>query len=303
MNDVLEHCSLCPRQCGTDRKISRGYCGADIDLEISKIMLHHWEEPCISGNDCSRGSGAVFFTHCPLGCVFCQNNKISRRDSLGKKYSVSALADEMLRLQDNGAYNINLVSPTQYTVQIAEAIGKAKKNGLSIPVVWNTGGYELPTVIESLCGIVDIFLTDFKYADSAVADKYSCAPDYPEYAEKALSAMYSVTGKCVFNEDMMLRRGVIVRHLVLPSHRNDSINVLRKVASLVPPDKVLLSLMAQYTCDFLPPSNGVLDEFSKIRRKITTYEYDAVISEASSLGFDGFTQERTSAQKKFTPDF
>lgn len=301
---LTTECSLCPRRCRVDRSERRGYCGADGTVEVSKTMLHVWEEPPISGQDKSRGSGAIFFTHCPLGCVYCQNGKISHGNCVGTRYTPEELADEMLSLEEKGAYNINCVSPTQYSDKIAEAVKIARSKGLSVPVVWNTGGYELPEVIESLAGTVDVFLTDFKYASPSLAEKYSRAPDYPEYAEKSLRGMFSAVGEPVYGDNGMLKRGVIVRHLVLPSHRDDSIAVLRKVAATVPPDKVILSLMAQYTPDFLPPvSENSPDRFAELRRKITTYEYSKVADEAVRLGFDGFMQERSSATARFTPDF
>ena len=298
----LSECSLCPRKCRADRTKSRGRCGAGALIEVSKIMLHVWEEPPISGQDKSRGSGAIFFTHCSLGCVYCQNGKISRSPSVGQTYTPEALADEMLSLEKQGAYNINCVSPTHYSVQIAEAVRIAREKGLTLPIVWNTGGYELPEVIKSLKGVVDIFLTDFKYASSELAGLYSSAPDYPEHAQASLKAMHALVGAPKFDGDGMLRRGVIVRHLVLPSHRDDSIAVLNKIAETVPPDEILLSLMAQYTPDFLPAAQDG-DRYAKIRRKITTYEYDKVADEAARLGFDGFMQERSSATARFTPDF
>lgn len=268
-------------------------------MEISKIMLHVWEEPPISGKDRHRGSGAVFFAHCPLGCVYCQNGKISRRTSVGERYTPHALSDAMIRLEADGAYNINLVSPTHYTPLIVESVKIAREAGLTLPIVWNTGGYELAPTIDELDGTVDIYLTDFKYASGVLAEKYSSARDYPGRASEALAAMYEQTGDPVFDDDGMMKRGVIVRHLVLPSHRNDSIDVLHKIASVVPSNGVLLSLMAQYTPDFLPKS----DDFREIRRKVTTFEYDSVADEARRLGFDGFMQERSSATSRFTPDF
>ena len=298
----ISPCSLCPRMCGADRHAARGRCGATDVIEVSHIMLHHWEEPPISGNDKSRGSGTIFFTHCPLGCIYCQNGKISRGGSVGKSFTHADLADEMLKLEESGAYNINCVSPTQYTVQIIEAVNIAHEKGLTLPIVWNTGGYERPEVIEMLRGTVDIFLTDFKYASSELSEKYSSAADYPEYAEKSLSAMHSITGKYVIGEDGIMRHGVIVRHLVLPSHRDDSIAVLGKIAETVPPSDVLLSLMAQYTPEFLPEAKED-DKYAKIRRKVTSFEYEKVVEEASRLGFEGFSQERSSATKRFTPDF
>ena len=295
-------CALCPRRCGADRSVTRGRCGALSEIEVSKIMLHVWEEPPISGSDKNRGSGAVFFTHCPLGCIYCQNGKISHTLSSGRIYTPEELADEMLSLEEKGAYNVNFVSPTQYTDRISEAVHIAREKGLSIPTVWNTGGYELPETIEKLDGTVDIFLTDFKYASKELSDLYSSAPDYLDYATLSLKAMHRITGPVVLDENGMMKKGVIVRHLVLPSHKDDSMLVLRKIAEAVPPDEILLSLMAQYTPEFLPPAADG-DRYKKIRRKITTYEYDAVREEAVHLGLDGFMQERSSATSRFTPDF
>ncbi len=295
----LQNCTVCPRKCGTDRTVSSGYCGATDIIEVSKIMLHRWEEPCISGTDEKRGSGAVFFTHCPLGCVYCQNRDISRRDCSGKPYTIGELADVFLRLQADGAYNINLVSPTHYTPQITNAVRLAKERGLTLPVVWNTGGYELPETIEHLRGTVDVFLTDFKYASPETAKLYSAAEDYPAVAAKSLGKMYELAGSCQFDEYGMLRRGIILRHLILPGHRTDSVEVLRKIAEIVPVEDVKLSLMAQYTPEFLEP----VETYKKIRRRITSFEYNTVLDEAKRLGFDGYSQERTSATRKYTPDF
>ena len=295
-------CNLCPRMCGADRRTTPGRCGAGNEVQVSHIMLHHWEEPPVSGTDKTRGSGTIFFTHCPLGCAYCQNGKISRHDSHGQEYTTGMLADAMLKLQSDGAYNINFVSPTQYTLQIKDAVALAKSRGLSLPIVWNTGGYERPEVIHSLGGTVDVFLTDFKYADRELAKQYSAAPDYPEFAEASLKAMHEITGKYEIGEDSLIKRGVIVRHLVLPSHRDDSIAVLGRIAASVPPQEILLSLMAQYTPEFLPPPSDE-DKYARIRRKVTSYEYEKVVDEAARLGFDGFSQERSSATKRFTPDF
>ena len=282
MDSIIE-CSLCPRKCRVDRSRSRGRCGATDVIEVSKTMLHIWEEPPISGKDKNRGSGAVFFTHCPLGCVYCQNGKISHGQCVGQSYTPEELAREMLSLEEKGAYNINCVSPTHYSSGIAKAVAIAKENGLSVPIVWNTSGYELPDVIRSLDGVVDIFLTDFKYASAELSSLYSCAPDYSEVATHALRAMYSLVGK--------------------PQYDENSVSVLRLIADTVPPSDILLSLMAQYTPDFLPPPDENCDRYEKIRRKITTYEYDKVAEEAVRLGFNGFMQERSSATTRFTPDF
>lgn len=308
----LTKCTLCPRSCGADRTKSAGVCGAGMKMQISTIMHHHWEEPCISGplpktdHPLEPGSGTIFFAHCPLGCVYCQNGKISRRNSVGQEMSPSELAYEMLVLQDLKMYNINFVSPTHYTPQIIEAVRSARNDWvnqrLTLPIVWNTGGYEKPEVIDALRDTVDIFLTDFKYASPDLAGLYSRAPDYPDYAAASLRKMVEITGECEFDAGGMMKRGVIVRHLVLPGHKDDSMAVLRKIASIVDPAKIRLSLMAQYTPEFLPEACEE-DPFRKIRRKITTYEYEKVADLARELGFDGYMQERSSATKRFTPDF
>ena len=304
-------CLLCPRLCGADRSVSPGFCGAGVLPEVSKIMLHHWEEPPISGPDPAdeeHGSGAVFFTHCSLGCVFCQNGRISRPRSQGKVYAPQELADELLALETRGAYNVNFVSPTHYADRLAETVTIARERGLTLPVVWNTGGFERPETVDALAerGTVDIWLTDFKYASPALARRYSGAESYPDFAAAALRRMAETAGPCVFGEDGMLRRGVIVRHLVLPGCREDSAAVLRLIASLADVKAVRLSLMAQYTPDFLPPvpdAGKEADPFRPLRRRVTTYEYEKVAEEAVRLGFSGWMQERSSAAKRFTPDF
>ncbi len=301
----MTECFLCPRMCGVDREKAVGFCGAGRAGEVSKIMLHHWEEPPISGpdpKDEAHGSGAIFFAHCSLGCVYCQNGKISRRSARGERYSPDRLAAAMIDLEASGAYNINLVTPTHYADRLVEAVRMARENGLTIPVVWNTGGYERPETIDMLRGTVDVFLTDFKYASPELAGRYSGAPDYPDFAARSLARMFEVTGPCVFDENGIMRRGVIVRHLVLPGCRADSADVLHMIAGTVPVSDVRLSLMAQYTPDFLPPPEDP-DHWRTIRRKVTSYEYEQVAEEASRLGFTGWMQERSSATARFTPDF
>ena len=301
----MTECFLCPRMCGVDRDKAVGFCGAGRDPEVSKIMLHHWEEPPISGpdpKDEAHGSGAIFFAHCSLGCVYCQNRKISRRSARGEMYSPDRLARAMTELEASGAYNVNLVSPTHYADRLIEAVRIAREDGLTIPVVWNTGGYERPETIDALRGTVDIFLTDFKYASPELAGRYSGAPDYPVFAARSLARMFGAAGPSVFDGNGMMRRGVIVRHLVLPGCRADSVEVLQKIAGTVPVSDVRLSLMAQYTPEFLPPPEDP-DRWRAIRRKVTSYEYEKVAEEASRLGFTGWMQERSSATARFTPDF
>lgn len=291
----LKNCAVCPRECGTNRYEKNGYCGEGADIRVSKIMLHHFEEPIISGQpDDTRGSGTIFFAGCPLHCVYCQNNAISRGGK-GDILSPSQLADEMFRLESLGAYNINLVTPTHFIPQIIAALDIAKPK-LSIPVVFNTGGYEKSSSIASLDGYADIFLTDFKYGTSELAKKYSAASDYPQVAASALTEMFRITGSPVFSNGM-LKKGIILRHLVLPGGRHDSVAALRLAANAVPAKNIILSLMRQYTPEFTP------DTYKELKRRITTFEYNFVLNEAISLGFDGFTQDPTSASTVFTPDF
>jgi len=266
-------------------------------------MLHKWEEPCISGTDRDRGSGAVFFTHCPLGCIYCQNRDISSRSAKGQILTEEALADRFLRLEEAGAYNINLVSPTHYTVQLIRAVEIARRKGLTLPVVWNTGGYERPETVEMLCGTVDIFLTDAKYCSPALSDAFSMAPDYWETCSAALSVMHRIAGNPVFDENGMMKKGIILRHLVLPGCRNDSMEILRNISRILPPAEIVLSLMSQYTPEFFTLPENPSPALKKLTRRVTSFEYDSVAEEALRLGFDGYSQEKTSATRRFTPDF
>ena len=243
-------CHQCPRNCGVLRAAGAiGYCGMPAELYVSRIAPHRWEEPPISG---TCGSGTVFFTGCSLRCVFCQNRDISRT-RLGTPLPEETLARRLLALADSGVHNINLVTPTHYTEPLARVLEKVKPR-LHIPVVWNSGGYERPATLRRLDGLVDIYLPDFKYASPALAGALSGAPDYPETAEAALAEMYRQVGGVQFTEDgTLLRRGVLVRHLVLPGCRRDSCAVLGRIARLLPVRDIRVSVMSQYTPDFLDP--------------------------------------------------
>lgn len=256
-------CTLCPRECGVDRERSVGFCREGAEARVAKIMLHHWEEPCISGEEDGAGSGAVFFSGCSLRCVYCQNRSVSR-GMTGEAMSPRRLADEMLKLRDRGALNINLVTPTHFTDRIKEALDLVKGK-LGIPVVWNTSGYEKPETVSSLEGYVDVFLTDFKYVSPELSEKYSHAADYAEYTVSSLREMVRITGSPRF-EGSLLKRGTIVRHLVLPGCSRDSVEVLRAADGAVGAKNVLLSLMSQYTPSFLDEGYG------ELARKITTFE-------------------------------
>ena len=291
----MEKCLLCPRGCSADRaRGNAGFCGESADITFARASLHMWEEPPISG---SRGSGTIFFCGCNLRCVFCQNKIISRGGGNRKTISVSELASLMLELRDMGAHNINLVTPTHFANAIAEVLTLVKGD-LNIPVVYNSSGYESPSTLKMLDGLIDVYLPDFKYASSELARDYSSAPDYPEVATKALCEMFRQVGAPVFDENGIIQRGMIVRHLVLPACRHDSIKVLDTLSDLFTPDDIKLSLMSQYTPEF------ALDTpFKNLHRKLTSFEYNSVLEHAISLGFDGYFQSLSSATSKYTPNF
>lgn len=263
---------------------------------MALATLHMWEEPCISGD---AGSGAVFFSGCNLRCVYCQNFEIAASGK-GKPISVSELSETFLSLQEKGAANINLVTPDHYITEIAKAVLLAKENGLQLPVVYNGSGYEKPEVICGLLGIVDIFLTDFKYMDEQLADRYSKAPDYPKVAKRALDSMVKLVGEPLFDEKGMLQRGVIVRHLLLPGHKRNAKEVIRYVYETYG-DSVYFSLMNQYT-----PFDRLREreDCKELLRKVTKREYEAVVDYALSLGIkNAFIQEGDTAKESFIPDF
>ena len=287
-------CNICPRACGIDREHHQGFCASPERATVSRVSLHMWEEPSVSGD---RGSGTVFFSGCNLRCVFCQNKAISRGDSDARLYDVDALAELFLSVEAMGAHNINLVTPTHFILPISKALDKIKPR-LSIPVVYNSSGYELADSLKMLDGLVDVYLPDFKYASGELAKKYSSAPNYPEIARAALAQMYRQTGGVTFDEAGMITRGVIVRHLVLPSHRKDSIAVLDSLAELLPIKDIRLSLMSQYTPEFATDC-----EFRELHRRVTSFEYNSVLEHALSLGFEGYFQHRSSASASYTPDF
>ena len=285
-------CNICPRKCNIDRSVSVGVCGVGEKIRVAKVMVHMWEEPCISG---TKGSGAIFFSGCNLKCVYCQNRVISH-EKHGDEMTVGELADKMIELQDMGVHNINLVTPTHYSDKIRLAIDLIRDK-LTIPVVYNTSGYELDTEIDKMAGYVDIFLTDIKYFSSEASKKYSSAPDYYENAKKSFASMVKIAPECVFDENGIMQRGVILRHLVLPTLRKDSIKILEDVSSNFDISKIKLSLMCQYTPDFCD------EKFKEIKRKVTTFEYNSVVEKAISLGYDGYVQDITSASTAYTPDF
>ncbi len=282
-------CTLCPRRCGAVRTEERGegFCVMPATPVVARAALHYWEEPAISG---TKGSGTVFFSGCVLRCVFCQNGSISR-ENYGKAVTAARLREIFEELIAQGAHNINLVSPTPYVPAIREAL----KEPLPVPVVWNTGGYERVETLRSLEGKVQIWLPDLKYADSALAQRYSGAADYFPVATAAIEEMYRQVGDYVL-EDGLLRRGVVIRHLLLPGALDNAKAVMDWVAEHFRPGQVLFSLMSQYTPQ--PGAEGLL------RRRVTGAEYRAALQYMENLGIvDGYCQDSSSAKEEYTPPF
>ncbi len=310
--DTYRNCILCPRMCKANRSRAAGYCGCSSVLTAARAALHHWEEPCISGSadadggltapggarSDSGGSGTVFFSGCTLGCCFCQNHKISS-GHFGREMTAEELGQVFLRLQDQGAYNINLVTPTQYLPHIISALDQVRLK-LTIPVVYNCGGYERAETVKALKDYVDIWLPDFKYYDNRLAQRYSRAADYFETAAAAIRQMIDQTGAPVYQSVSpgLLAKGVIIRHMVLPGQRRDSVALLEWISGNLPRGRYMISLMSQYT----PYIQN--QEFPELNRRITSYEYDKVVDAAIRLGLtQGFMQEKSSAREEYTPPF
>ena len=290
---MSEICMQCPRRCAVDRTHRLGVCGVASGFRVARAARHDWEEPVISG---TRGSGTIFFAGCNLRCVFCQNHAISHLTH-GRDLTDDALMSVMLRLQDEGVHNINLVTPTHYAVRLASVLERVKPR-LRIPVVYNSGGYESVATLRRLEGLVDVWLPDFKYYSADLSARYSAAADYCTVATAALEEMLRQAPTAVYDGEGMLVHGVIVRHLVLPGCRADSIRVLEWLAERFGPDAFLLSLMNQYTPEF---AQNAPDR--NLHRRVTTFEYQSVLDRARSLGFGGFLQDRASATPAYTPDF
>lgn len=310
MNLTLSTCDLCPRSCGVDRAAGeRGVCGADGRLVVARAALHFWEEPPISG---SRGSGTVFFAHCPLRCVYCQNAVIAAGEA-GAEVSVERLGEMCLELQEQGALNVNFVTPTHYAPEARAAVAWARERGLALPVVWNTSGYETVAAVRANEGTVDAYLADFKYADAELARRYSHAPDYPEVALAALEAMVEEAGRPTFDEvdgEPRLTGGVVVRHLMLPGALEDSKRVVRLVHERFG-DAVLLSLMNQYTPVLADAAKAgdtraaaTLDRCPELAERVSDDEYELLLDYADELGVeDYFWQQGGAAEDSFIPAF
>lgn len=293
----MKMCTLCPRNCQIDRTMGEtGVCGQTENLKIARAALHYWEEPCISGE---QGSGAVFFSGCAMHCVFCQNADIAN-GTAGKEITRERLAEIFLELQQKGANNINLVTPGHFAPQIVWALEHAKKQGLTVPIVYNTSSYENVDTIKSLEGLVDIYLPDFKYMDAKLSAKYSHAPDYSEVAKAVIAEMVRQTGSAEFfdgDEEGLMKQGTIVRHLLLPGCVQDSKAVIRYLYETYG-DRIYISIMNQFT-----PLAGV-EKYPEINRRVTETEYDEVVDYAISLGVEhGFIQEGGTAEESFIPQF
>lgn len=318
--DLLRQCELCPRKCGINRYETTGFCGIGAEIRIARAALHYMEEPCISGNvsvkelnlpaadgiktDNKRlGSGTIFFSGCNLKCCYCQNHKLSH-DNFGKSISAERLAEIFLELQEKGANNINLVTAVMYVPQIIKSLNLVKDK-LKIPVVYNSGGYESIETIRMLKDYVDIYLVDIKYYSRELGVRYSAVNDYFDYAVRAVEEMMKQKGKPEFYDEKVmedakavLKSGVIIRHLVLPGARHDSIRILNELAKRFDKNDYILSLMSQFTPHFK------CGEFREINRRVTSFEYDSVVKEAVRLGFDNtYIQDRTSVGWEYTPPF
>lgn len=308
--DVPASCEWCPRQCEANRAVGeRGVCGADSQLMVARSALHFWEEPPISG---CKGSGTVFFAHCPLHCCYCQNAVIAAGE-VGRAVTVEQLATMCLELQEQSALNINFVTPTHYASQVRAAVILARRRGLMLPIVWNTSGYETIRSIQENAGTVDVYLTDFKYADSGLAQRYSCASNYPEIALAALDEMVEQVGEPVFDEVEGVPRlvnGVVVRHLMLPDALEDSQRIVRLVHERYGA-KVMLSLMNQYTpvlVDMAAAGDeraaATLRRCPELAERVSDSSYEQLLDFADSIGVeDYFWQESGTAEESFIPAF
>lgn len=287
-------CNLCPRKCNIDRQKLAGFCGANNTLKIGKVMLHYFEEPIISGDDSTekQGSGAIFFSHCSLKCNYCQNHEISS-GGLGKEISIQSLANLFKQLEDKGATNINLVSPTHYTNQIIEALKIYRPN---IPIVWNTSGYETIETLKKLKGYVDIYLTDYKYSNSTLAKEYSLAENYPVVIKDALMEMRAQLPEDIIEKGLM-KKGIIIRHMLLPNATQNALDIFENIKNMLG-ENTIISVMSQYTPFFKAIKHDVL------KNKIKPIEYKICENYLKKYNFKNvYLQDLTSANSKYTPDF
>lgn len=292
--DLLNNCTLCPRNCKVNRANGQvGYCRVTEELVVARAALHMWEEPCISGE---AGSGTVFFSGCSMGCVYCQNKNIATAKA-GKKITIERLSEIFIELQEKGANNINLVTPSHYVPQIIQGISIAREKGLVLPIVYNCSGYEKLETLQLLNGIISVYLPDFKYMSNDIAKKYSNCSNYFEVTSKAIAEMVRQVGEPEFNQSGMIMKGVIVRHLTLPGYLQDSKNIIKYLYETFG-DTIYISIMNQYTP--LPQ----VEKYPEINRKITSEEYDELVDYAIEIGVEnGFIQEGETASESFIPEF
>lgn len=291
MLNLYESCTLCPRECKVNRNKNEGYCGENANLNLTRAALHEWEEPCISGKS---GSGTVFFRGCSLKCIYCQNYAIAHNEG-GKAVSIDEFAKACIALQQKGAHNINLVTPTHFVPHVIEGIKKAKEKGLTIPVVYNTSGYEKAETVALLKDTVDIFLTDFKYIKEETAKKYSNAENYVSFAKEALGEMVKIAPTPTF-ESSLMTNGVIVRVLLLPDHLIETKMIVKYLFETYG-DNIYISLMNQYT----PIKKH---EYENLNRTVTDYEYKSLVEYAMHLGIkNAFIQQGGTAKESFIPSF
>ncbi len=294
--DLLDNCQLCPRSCGVNRYEQPGACGGGALARVAKVSLHPWEEPAIAGPETGKGAGTIFFSGCNLRCVFCQNYEISHY-AKGQEVTCEELGKIFLYQQAQGAVSLDLVTPTHYVPQIIQALAYAKERGFSLPVVYNSSGYEAVSTIELLRGTVDVYLPDLKYYAPELSSQYSKAKDYFPVAAKAIEAMVKQVGRPAFDAQGIMTRGVLVRHMVLPGARHDSMKLLDWLWQSFG-DDIYLSLMSQYTPMYRA------GEYKYLKRRLTTFEYDSVVDYARELGFTQcFVQQRSSATKAYVPDW
>ena len=291
---MLNSCTLCPHNCKVNRlEGKKGRCKCDNTLKIALASLHMFEEPCISG---ANGSGTVFFTNCNLNCIYCQNYEISQGGK-GKEITIQTLADIFIKQQEKGAHNINLVTPTMYVYQIIEAIKLARKTGLKIPIIYNSNGYENVETIKMLNGYIDVYLPDLKYYTNELSKKYSNVDNYFEVATNAIKEMYSQVGNAVFDDNGIIQKGVIIRHLVLPNHIQNTKNILKWINENLPKD-IYVSVMAQYFPTYKAKNDSL------INRKLNKKEYKEVLNYLYSLDLqNGYIQELGNHEEEYVPDF
>lgn len=290
----LEKCDICPRDCNVNRKQGKkGWCQCDDSIQIALASIHKFEEPCISGN---KGSGTIFFSHCNLNCIYCQNYEISQQGR-GREITIEELANLFLKQQSKGVHNINLVTPTMYAYQIKEALKIAKANGLSIPVIYNTNGYEKVETLKELEGYIDVYLPDLKYAGDELSKKYSKVDHYFEVATKAIQEMHRQVGTPIFDENGIIQKGLIIRHLILPNHLQNTKHILKWVKENMEKG-TYISVMAQYFPTFLANQDSLLN------RKLTRKEYKEIENYLYTLNLEnGYIQELGDHEEEYVPNF